>query len=189
MLPSIFPNYPVYVYDFSENRVPGESSIQKKYWEDVGTIDAYYKANMSLRDVIPEINLYNESWPIRTAAQQTAPAKFVFSGEGGEKRMGVALDSIIPGGCIISGGKVIRSVLSRGVRVHSFATVEDSIIFSDVEIGSKARIKRAIIDNYVRIDPGDKIGFDLKKDRERFFVTDSGVVVVGRPSREYLPKQ
>ncbi len=189
IIPAVFPNYPVYVYDFSENRVPGESPMQKKYWEDVGTIDAYHKANMSLRDVIPEMNLYNESWPIRTAPRQTAPAKFVFSGEGREKRIGVALDSIIPGGCIISGGKVIRSVLSRGVRVHSFATVEDSIIFSDVEIGSKAKIKRAIIDKYVRIDPGDKIGFDLEKDRERFFVTDSGVVVISRPSREYTHNQ
>ena len=186
IIPNIFPNHPVYVYDYSENRVPGESPIQKKYWEDVGSIDAYYNANMSLRDVLPEINLYNESWPIRTAAKQTAPVKFVFAGGGREKRKGVALDSILSGGCIISGGTVLRSVLSRGVRVHSFATVEESIIFPDVEIGSKARVRRAIIDKNVRIDPGDKIGFDLKKDRERFFVTDGGVVVISRPSREYI---
>lgn len=185
IIPNIYSNYPVYIYDYSENRVPGESVIQNKYWEDVGTIDAYYKANMCLKDVIPEINLYNESWPIRTAPHQTAPAKFVFSGEGKEKRIGVALDSIVPGDCIISGGKVIRSVLSRRVRIHSFAMVEDSIIFSDVEIGSKAQVKKAIIDNYVCIEPGDTIGFDLEKDRKRFFVTDLGVVIVSRPSREY----
>jgi len=185
IIPGLYPNYPVYVYDFSQDKVPGESAIQAPYWEDVGTLDAYYNANMGLRDVVPRVNLYNDQWPIRTAPGQTAPVKFVFAGEGEDKRKGVAIDSIISGGCIISGGSVVRSVLSRGVRVHSFAAVEDSIIFPNVEIGSKACVKKAIIDKNVRIATGDKIGFDLEADKKRFFVTESGIVVISSPSREY----
>jgi glucose-1-phosphate adenylyltransferase len=185
VIPQIYKYFPVYVYDFSNNVIPGESPKQNLYWEDVGTIDAYYTANMSLRDVVPEINLYNDNWPIRTAPGQSAPVKFVFAGEGNDKRRGEALDSIIAGGCILSGGKVIRSVLSRNVRVHSFATVEDSIIFPDVDIGEGAQVRRAVIDKKMRIEPKDKIGFDLDKDRKRFFVTDSGIVVICPPSREY----
>ncbi len=185
VIPKIYGDFPVYVYDFSNNRIPGESTAQDGYWEDVGTLEAYYKANMSLRDVIPEINLYNENWPIRTAPAQSAPAKFVFSGEGEKGRKGEALDSIICGGSIISGGTVIRSVLSRGVRVHSFAQVEDSILFKDVEIGAKAQVRRAIIDRGVRIMPGDRIGFDPKEDKKRFSVTESGIVVISQPSRHY----
>lgn len=185
VIPQIYKDFPVYVYDFSNNVIPGESPKQNLYWEDVGTIDAYYNANMSLRDVVPEINLYNDNWPIRTAPGQSAPVKFVFAGEGNDKRRGEALDSIIAGGCILSGGKVIRSVLSRNVRVHSFTTVEDSIIFPDVDVGEGAHVRRAIIDKKMRIEPNDKIGFDLDKDRKRFFVTDSGIVVICPPSREY----
>ena len=136
---------------------------------------------------MPEINLYNDAWPIRTAPGQSPPAKFVFSGEAAEKRKGEALDSIISGGCIISGGRVIRSVLSRGVRVHSLANVEDSIIFPDVEVGEKARIRRAIIDRAVRIMPGERIGFDLEEDKKRFTVSDSGIVVISQPSKNILP--
>lgn len=184
VIPKIFPDYPIYVYDFSNNRIPGESAQQSIYWEDVGTIEAYYRANMTLRDVVPEINLYNEQWPMRTAPGQTPPAKFVFSGEGQEKRRGEAIDSIISGGCIISGGRVIRSVLSRSVRVHSFAVVEDSILFHDVEIGERAHIRRAIIDKNLRIPAGAKIGFDLEEDRKKYFVSESGIVVLSLPSRE-----
>ena len=105
-------------------------------------------------DVMPEINLYNEHWPIRTAPAQSPPAKFVFSGQNNEKRRGEALDSIVSGGCIISGGRVISSVLSRGARVHSLATVEDSILFPDVVISEKAYVRKAIIDRGVRVGPG-----------------------------------
>lgn len=185
VIPKIYRDFPVYVYDFSNNRITGESPAQCLYWEDVGTLDAYYKANMSLRDVIPEISLYNDNWPIRTAPGQSAPAKFVFAGMGNDKRKGEALDSIVCGGSIISGGTVVRSIISRGVRVHSFAHVEDSIIFNDVEIGSKAKIRRAIIDKRVQIKPGDTIGYNLEEDRKRFFVTDSGLVVLSQPSRNY----
>ena len=182
VIPKIYHNYPIYVYDLTSNHIAGELPNQSVYWKDVGTLEAYFEANMTLRDVMPEINLYNDSWPIRTAPGQSPPAKFVFSGEPPERRKGEALDSIVSGGCIISGGKVIRSVLSRGVRIHSLATVEDSIIFPDVEIGEKAQIRRTIIDRGVVIKPNDKIGFDLEADKKRFTVSETGIVVISQPS-------
>jgi len=181
VIPKIFKDYPIYVYDFSNNRIPGENAQQNTYWMDVGNLDAYYEANMTLRDVVPQINLYNEAWPIRTAPGQSPPAKFVFAGEGSDKRRGDALDSIVSGGCIISGGQVLRSVLSRGVRVRANARVEDSIIFPDVDVGEGAHVKRVIADRGVTIEPGDRIGFDADNDRKRFFVSDSGIVVLEAP--------
>lgn len=186
VIPKIFADYPIYVYDFTNNRIPGEAPHLSSYWEDVGSLQSYFDANMTLRDVVPRINLYNDSWPIRTGSGQSPPAKFVFSGTGQEKRKGEALDSIVSGGCIISGGKVVSSVLSRGVMVHSLALVEDSIIFSDVEIGEGAQIRHAIIDRGVRVAPGEKVGFDLESDRKRFFVSETGIVVLGQPPRDYL---
>ena len=187
IIPSIYKDYPVYVYDFVANNViPGESPAQCAFWEDVGTLDAYYNANMTLRDVLPEINLYNSQWPIRTSAGQSAPAKFVFGSGDREKdpRVGEAIDSLVSGECIISGGRVINSVLSRGVRVHSFAEVDSSIIFPDVEIGENVKIKRAIIDRDVKIPAGTKIGYDLESDKEKYFVTESGIVVVSQERRK-----
>jgi glucose-1-phosphate adenylyltransferase len=186
VIPKMYKDFPIYVYDFSNNRIPGETPEQSIYWEDVGTIEAYYEANMTLRHVIPMINLYNDNWPIRTAAGQSPPAKFVFDGEGKERRKGEALDSIISGGCIMSGGKVVRSVLSRGVRLHSFSLVEDSILFPDVDIGEHAQVKNAIIDRGVCIMPCDKIGFDVVKDRKRFAVTDSGMVILSQGSKNLI---
>jgi glucose-1-phosphate adenylyltransferase len=186
VIPKMFRDYPIYVYDFTTNRIPGEAPEQSIYWEDVGTLEAYYAANMTLRDVVPVINLYNENWPVRTAAGQSPPAKFVFDGEGKEKRRGEALDSIVSGGCIISGGKVLRSILSRGVRLHSFAEVEDSIVFPDVDIGEKAMVRKAIIDRGVRIEPGDKIGYNPEEDKKRFFVSDSGIVILSQVSRNLV---
>lgn len=188
IIPSIFSEYPVFVYDFGTNVIPGESKIHSTYWEDVGTLDAYYRANMSLRDIVPDVNLYNENWPIRTSAGQSAPAKFVFGSNVTDKdpRVGEAIDSIISGGCIISGGRVIRSVLSRGVRVHSYAEVKDSIIFRNVEIGEKAQIKNAIIDREAVIPAGAKIGYDLEEDRKKYHVTEEGIVVVASPKRPHL---
>jgi glucose-1-phosphate adenylyltransferase len=183
VIPQIFHDYPVYVYNMAQNRIPGESPTPNVYWEDVGTLEAYYTANMTLREVVPVINLYNSEWPIRTAAGQSPPAKFVFDGKGPEKKRGEALDSIVAGGCIISGGKVIRSVLSRGVRVNSFAVVEDSIIFPDVEIGETALVRKAIIDRGVRVEPGDKIGYNIEEDAKRFFVSESGIVILTHASR------
>jgi glucose-1-phosphate adenylyltransferase len=181
LIPKIMKDYPIYVYDFSNNRIPGETAQQNTYWMDVGNLDAYYQANMTLRDVVPEINLYNDMWPIRTAPGQSPPAKFVFAGEGNDKRRGEALDSIVSGGCIISGGSVVRSVLSRGVRVRSNARVEDSIIFPDVDVGEGAQLRKVIVDRGVKIEPGDKIGYDPVKDKERFFVSESGIVVLQQP--------
>jgi glucose-1-phosphate adenylyltransferase len=186
VIPKMYRDYPIYVYDFTNNRIPGETPEQSIYWEDVGTIESYYAANMTLRDVLPVINLYNENWPIRTAAGQSPPAKFVFDGESKEKRKGEALDSIVSGGCIISGGRVVRSVLSRGVRVHSFAAVEDSIIFPDVDIGEKAWVRNAIIDRGIRVAPNEVIGFDAEQDRKRFAISDSGIVILSHSSRNLI---
>ncbi|ERP38821.1 glucose-1-phosphate adenylyltransferase [Chitinivibrio alkaliphilus] len=180
IIPAIYEKFPVYVYNFANNVIPGETKEQSTYWEDVGTIEAYYRANMTLRDVIPDINLYNSRWPIRTKAGQSAPSKFVFGSKKNEKdpRVGQAIDSLISGECIISGSEVINSVLSRGVRVHSYSRVEDSIVFPDVEIGDRCKIRRAIIDRDVKIPAGTEIGFDIEKDRERYFVSESGIVIV-----------
>jgi glucose-1-phosphate adenylyltransferase len=154
------------------------------YWRDVGTIDAYYEANMDLVSVLPEFNLYDERWPVRTRAAQQPPAKFVFAQEG--RRMGVAIDSIVCAGCIISGGRVVRSVLSPGVRVNSYCEVEYSILMPNVEIGRYSRLRRAIIGDSVKIPESSAIGFDHDADRAAgYTVTESGIVVA--PSREYCP--
>jgi glucose-1-phosphate adenylyltransferase len=148
-----------------------------KYWRDVGTLDAYYDANMDLVAVTPELNLYDQRWPIRTHLLQQPPAKFVFAQEG--RRMGVALDSIVSGGCIISGGRVVRSVLSPGVRINSYCEVESSILMHNAEVGRYSRIRRAILGPGLRIPESSLIGYDLQGDRARgYSVTDSGIVVV-----------
>jgi glucose-1-phosphate adenylyltransferase len=150
------------------------------YWQDVGTIDAYYEATMDLRSVTPALNLYNRQWPLRTASYSDPPAKFTFDEEG---RRGEAIDSIVSGGCILSGGMVRRAVLGRGVRVHTGATVEDSIVFDNCDIGRRCKIRRAILDKNLKIPADTVIGYDLEQDRQRYHVTDSGIVTVeGRRS-------
>lgn len=152
------------------------------YWRDVGTIDAYYEANMDLVSVSPEFNLYDQRWPLRTGQTQQPPAKFVFAQEG--RRMGVALDSMVCAGCVISGGRVVRSILSPGVRVNSYCEVEYSILMPRVEIGRYSRIRRAIIDSGTHVPESSTIGFDADADRAAgYTVTESGIVVV--PSQEY----
>jgi glucose-1-phosphate adenylyltransferase len=141
----------------------------------VGTIDAYYEANMDLRSITPALNLFNREWPVRTTSYPDPPAKFSFDEA---NRRGEAIDSIVSGGCILSGGLVRNSVLGRGVRVHSAAQVEDSIILDNCDIGRRAKIRRAILDKNVRVLEDDMIGYDLERDRARHFVTDSGIVVV-----------
>ena len=146
------------------------------YWRDVGTIDAYYEANMDLVAVSPEFNLYDENWPVRTWVTQYPPAKFVFAQDG--RRMGVALDSIVCAGCIVSGGRVVRSVLSPGVRVNSYCEVENSILMPRVEIGRNSRIRHAIICTGVKVAESSTIGFDADADRAAgYTITESGVVV------------
>ncbi len=175
ILPAMVKRSEVYAYDFAENKIPGEPPENSAYWRDVGTIDAYYEANMDLRAVAPSLNLYNRQWPLRTSGFPDPPAKFAFDTEG---RRGVAIDSIVSGGCILSGGTVKNSVLSRGVRVHTGAVVEDSIILDNCDIGRHAKIRRAILDKNVRIPEGTTVGYDLEQDRKLHHVTETGIVVV-----------
>lgn len=163
----------VLAYDFRDI-----NAKQARYWRDVGTLDAYYEANMDLVDVVPEFNLYDQHWPIRTKVTQQPPAKFVFAQEG--RRMGVAVDSIVSAGCIVSGGRVLHSVLSPGVRVNSYCEVEYSILMPDVEIGRYSRVRRAILNTGVKLPESSTIGFDLEADRAKgYTVTEAGIVVVG----------
>jgi len=175
ILPGLIGRADMYAYDFQTNRVPGDPPGAPVYWRDVGTIDAFFDANMDLRSVSPELNLYNRQWPLRTAGYFDAPAKFIFDSDG---RRGHALDSIVSGGSILSGGLVRTSVIGRGVRIHSHAEVEDSIIFDNCDIGRRARVRRAILDKNVHIPPDSSIGYNLERDRELYHVTDSGIVVV-----------
>jgi glucose-1-phosphate adenylyltransferase len=165
------------VYDFSQNVVPGETERDKGYWRDVGTIDAFYDAHMDLISISPIFNLYNREWPILTRPDPLPPAKFVFDDE---DRRGQALDSMVCAGVVISGATARRSVLSPGVRLHSFAQVEDSVLFQDVDVGERAVVRRAIVDKNVRIAPGATIGVDPEADRRRFHISDSGIVVIGK---------
>ena len=175
ILPKLAGNSDVFAYNFQTNRIPGEAADSAAYWRDVGTIDAYYDANMDLRTVKPALNLYNRQWPLRTASYPEPPAKFTFDEE---NRRGEAIDSICSGGCILSGGKVKNSVLFRGVRVHAGALVEDCLILDNCDIGRRARVRRAILDKNVRVPPDACIGYDLDSDRRFHHVTDSGIVVV-----------
>jgi glucose-1-phosphate adenylyltransferase len=175
ILPGLIGRADMYAYDFQTNRIPGDPPGAPIYWRDVGTIDAFFDANMDLRSISPELNLYNRQWPLRTAGYFDAPAKFIFDTDG---RRGEALDSIVSGGSILSGGRVRTSVIGRGVRVHSHATIEDSIIFDNCDIGRRARVRRAILDKNVRVPPDTAIGYDLDSDRQLYHVTDSGIVVV-----------
>lgn len=169
---------PVYAYDFRKNRIPTPLKGEEvSYWRDIGTIEAYFEANMDLRTVDPSLNLYNRSWPIRTVSYGDPPAKFVFDEEG---RRAMALNSIVDEGTIISGSIVRDSVIGRNVRIHSYCLVEEAIIMNRVEIGRGCRIRRAIIDKNVYIPPGTDVGYDTDNDRERYFVTGAGIVVVPR---------
>jgi glucose-1-phosphate adenylyltransferase len=183
ILPSLMQRANVYAYNFAHNHIPGDPPGIFPYWRDVGTIDALYEANMDLRAIIPALNLYNEQWPLGPTRETYPPAKFVFDQE---ERRGHAIDSIISGGCILSGGVVRNSVLGRAVRVHSGAVVEDSVIFDNCDIGRNARVRRAILDKNVQVPEGAAIGYDLEKDRNLHYVSENGIVVVegGRSSVE-----
>jgi glucose-1-phosphate adenylyltransferase len=170
----------VRVYDFATNRVPGEELVG--YWRDIGTVDAYWEAQMDLVAIQPLFNLYNTSWPIRTGISFDPPAKFVFRDEQ-SARVGIATDSLVSPGTIISGGRLHRTVLSHRVRVNSFAEVTDSVIFEDVVVGRYARLRRCIVDKGVEIPAGMEIGFDLDKDRQRFYVSEKGIVVVPKRAK------
>jgi glucose-1-phosphate adenylyltransferase len=177
LIPALIERVPVYAYNFMTNRIRGDSEENLSYWRDVGTLEAYYEANMDLRDARPQLNLYNQLWPLRTAYYNQPPAKFVFDER---SRRGEAVHSVISEGCIISGGSVRNSVLGRSVFVHSYSQVADSVIMDYCEIGRNAKVRRAIIDKNVQIADGEEIGYDLERDRKRFFVTDSGIVVIAK---------
>jgi glucose-1-phosphate adenylyltransferase len=175
ILPSLIGRADMYAYDFQTNRIPGDPIGAPVYWRDVGTLDAYYEASMDLRAVSPELNLYNRQWPLRTAGYSDAPAKFVFDEDG---RRGMAIDSIVAGGSIVSGGVVKGSVIGRGVKIHTGAVVEDSILFDNCDIGRHAKVRRAILDKNVKVPEGAQIGYNREADRKRYFVTESGIVVI-----------
>ena len=172
IIPKMIAKYRVHAYNFED-----ENRTGPQYWRDVGTIDSYYDANMDLVSVSPVFNLYDKDWILRTWQQQYPPAKFVFADPG---RMGVALDSIVSGGCVISGGRVQGSVLGYDVRVNSYCDVQDSIIYNHVNVGRYSRIRKAIIDRHVSLPEHTEIGYDLDEDKKKYFVSDNGVVVVVR---------
>jgi len=175
ILPQLIRSANVVAYDFNDLNAKGI-----RYWRDIGTLDAYYDANMDLVSVSPEFNLYDQSWPLRTRMPQTPPAKFVFAQEG--QRMGVATDSIVSPGVIVSGGRVNRSLLSPGCRVNSYSEIESSILLEDVNVGRYCRIRRAIIDRDAQIREGAVIGFDPIEDiAAGYHVTENGVTVVPGP--------
>jgi glucose-1-phosphate adenylyltransferase len=174
IIPAMVGTHRVYSYPFVD-----ENKQEAQYWRDVGTLDAFYEANMDLVSVRPTFNLYDRNWPIRTRMLQSPPAKFVFAQEG--SRMGLALDSIVSHGCIVSGGRVVQSVLSPDVRVNSYSEIQGSILFSNVSVGRYSRLKRCIVDRDVSIPENTQIGYDLEQDRAHgYTVTESGVVVVGQ---------
>jgi glucose-1-phosphate adenylyltransferase len=172
ILPKMVDDYRVYSFNFVD-----ENKKEALYWRDVGTLEAYYEANLDMVAVSPVFNLYDEAWPIRTHQRQYPPAKFVFAEQG---RTGTALDSIVSSGCIISGGTVKGSILSPDVRVNSYTEVDSSILFSHVNVGRHCRIRRAILDRDVHVPEGTTIGYDADADRQRYFVTDTGITVVTR---------
>jgi len=179
IIPELIAKVPVYAYRFyDENKKAG------KYWRDIGTLDAYYDANMDLCHVNPEFNLYDPEWPLRTYQVQAPPAKFVFADEG--RRCGHALDSIISAGCIISGSRIEGSVLGPNVRVHSFCEVDGSILMPGVRVGRHARIRRAIIDRDVFVPRGARIGFNEAEDRRRHTVSQNGVVIVTTEDEPFI---
>ena len=174
VIPRAVKNNRVFAHNFGDSCVGvGESGIP--YWRDVGTIDAYWEANMELTKVTPELNFYDEHWPIWTHQEQLPPAKFIFDDA---DRRGMAVDSMVSGGDIVSGATVRRSLLFSRVVVHSHAVVEDSVILPQVDIGRGAQLRKVILDKHCRVPPGMKIGFDLEADRKRFHVSEGGVVLV-----------
>jgi glucose-1-phosphate adenylyltransferase len=171
-----------FVYDYKTNPVPGEDEGGSAYWRDIGTIDAYWAAQMDLINVQPAFNLYNLRWPIRTGMSHDPPAKFVFRDEW-NARVGIATESLVSLGCIISGGRIHRSVLSNRCRVNSFSHVEESVLFENVVIGRHAKIRRAIIDKDVEVPAGAEIGYNVEEDRKRWYVSEGGIVVIPKRAK------
>lgn len=176
------PSRRVFAYDFHTNRVPGQPDSERGYWRDVGSVDSYWQASMDLVAVVPQFDLYNRRWPIRTCYGHYPPAKFVHD-DPVNGRTGMAVNSLVAEGCIVSGGTIRHSVLFPQVRINSYASVEESILFERVQIGRRARIRRAIIDKHVEIPPDTVIGYDPNHDRERFSVSEGGIVVIKKGTK------
>jgi glucose-1-phosphate adenylyltransferase len=170
IIPDVISNYRIMAYPFRDP----ETGTQA-YWRDVGTVDAFWQANLELIGVTPELNLYDKKWPIWTYQEQLPPAKFIFDDD---DRRGMAVDTMVAGGCIVSGSKVSNSLLFSNVRVNSYSLVEDSVVLPDVDIGRRCRISKAVIDRGCVIPEGSVIGEDLEQDAKRFHVTPGGVVLV-----------
>ena len=176
VIPRLVGSGGVRAYDFTENRIPGSFlSEEQGYWRDVGTIEAYWEANLDLKNVQPQLNLYNWKWPILTVGYNDPPAKFVFDEAG---RRGMAVQSVVSPGCILAGAYVKDSLLGRNVFVDAGAEVYDSILLDNVYIGPGCRVRRAILDKNVRVEAGDTVGYDLERDRGRYHVSETGIVVI-----------
>lgn len=174
VIPLMISNYKIFAYNFLDDE------NEPAYWRDIGTIDAYYEANMDLINITPEFNLYDTQWPVRTYQEQFPPVKTVFTGQEEIGRIGLAINSLISNGCIISGGKVQRSILSPNVRINSYCDVEESILMEGVEVGRHAKIRRAIIDKDVKIPANAEIGYNPERDKKNFYLSEKGIVIVAK---------
>ena len=175
MIPYLISRARVYAHRFADSCVGARNGFH--YWRDVGTVDAYWAANMELTRVIPELNMYDNLWPIWTYQEQLPPAKFVFNDK---DRMGKATDSLVSGGCLISGSCVTSSVLFSNVRVHSYCDIEGAVILPNVVVNRHVKLKNVVIDKGVHVPEGIKIGFDPEEDKKRFYVSEKGTVLVTR---------
>jgi len=173
IIPYLIKKYRVYAHRFTDSCVGAEEG--NYYWRDVGTVDAYWEANMELTKVVPELNMYDRDWPIWTHQEQLPPAKFVFDNE---DRRGMATDSLVSGGCILSGASVSRSVLFSDVRVNSYSTITDSVILPKVDIGRYVTLKNVVVDKGTKIPDGMEIGVNPEQDRKRFYVSEKGITLV-----------
>lgn len=178
ILPKAMDHAEMFAFDFMTNVIPGEPPGKLPYWRDVGTLDAFFEANMDIRSISPELNLFNRAWPLRTAGYSEPPSKFAFDEE---DRRGHAIDSVVGGGCIISGAVVKNSVIGRRVYLHAGAEVLESIVFDNVDIGRRSKLRRCIVEKNARIEEDTIIGYNLEEDRKRYHVTDSGIVIVEGP--------
>jgi glucose-1-phosphate adenylyltransferase len=173
LIPYAVPRYRVFAHRFSDSCVTEEG--KPPYWKDVGTVDAYWEANLDLTRVTPDLNMYDRDWPIWTYQEQLPPAKFVFDDDG---RRGMAVDSLVSGGCLISGSKIARSLLFSSVRVHSFSSIEDSVILPKVTINRHCVLKRCVVDKRCVLPEGLQVGVDPEQDRKRFYVTEKGITLI-----------
>ncbi|HKQ23420.1 MAG TPA: glucose-1-phosphate adenylyltransferase [Burkholderiales bacterium] len=174
IIPHLVPRYRVFAQRFGDSCVGMEG--KPAYWKDVGTVDAYWEANMDLTRVTPDLNMYDTEWPIWTHQEQLPPAKFVFDDDDG--RRGMAVDSVVSGGCIISGARIARSLLFSNVRVHSYSSIEDSVILPDVEVHRSVRLKRVVVEKRCTLPEGLAVGFDPAEDRKRFHVSARGITLI-----------